>query len=93
MKSNWPVKTSEESKMQLSNLLETIKSESKNLEGRGQLDGLHNLVRQNVSLSRIYVKLIASINDLNRTTTILTIVVIVLMIVGIILTIIQIYLK
>lgn len=78
---------------ELNNFLKSIETESKHLEGKGQLDGLHNLVRQNVSLSRIYVKLIASITDLNRSTTALTIVVIVLMIVGIVLTIIQIYLK
>ena len=89
----WTTKKLRKDNKESNNLLEHIEDESKKLDGRGQLDGLHNLVKQNVYLSKIYVGLMLSVKDLNKSTTHLTVVVIILMIVGIILTLIQIFCK
>ncbi len=53
----------------LNDLLVDVETESEKLEGKGGLNGLHNLVKQNVALSKIYAQLIQSINDLDNTTS------------------------
>lgn len=52
---------------QLDSLIKNINKESNDLKGRGRLDGLHNIARQNVSLAKIYAQLSTDINHLTST--------------------------
>jgi len=63
------IKKSEKNNKQLDDLVNLIELESEKLKGKGELDGLHNLVSQNVYLSKIYVELTRSINKLEKSTT------------------------
>ena len=65
----------------LTDLIENITKESDSLKGHGQLDGLHNIARQNGYLAQIYVELIKTLRSLHRWTIGLTITLIILTIV------------
>jgi hypothetical protein len=68
-------------KKELSSLKKAISKESNSLKNRGQLDGLHEIARQNSFLSQIYIELILSVKALHKWTIILTMVLIVLTII------------
>ena len=64
-----------------------IKEQADKLEGKGELDGLHNLVKQNVALAEITEDLIHATDRLSNTTAGLNVVLIVLAVIGIFLSV------